>query len=350
MTGARLCLEADLILRRRPQDPGGARAPARPVQLLLRSPEPAGHPARPPHRPRGPAPDRVARPGLGGRRARDGRPGRLPLVHRIPSCVPQVRTAAVVADRDPAGHPHRGPDTGGHLDPLAVPRYAGVGAPGRDPRLGRARRPDHAGRRGRHPGPPGLGVGQRAGPGTREATTRTTPRASAPPTWSRTATTASSRATRTIRSWARSRRASTPTPGPARRSWRESAAGSACPRPTCATSRSAGSRWTATQTQLVSARVELPGATKMERFVARGRNPHSDTPVCVASWPAGPDWPAPDKKASREEAGARRSAAAGSPAPPQASQRAREPQPSVVKTRNPMITKDLVLLAVSDPS
>jgi hypothetical protein len=53
------------------------------------------------------------------------------------------------------------------------------------------------------------------------------------------------------------------------------------------------------QTQLVSARVELPGATKMERFVARGRNPHSDIPVCVASWPAGPDWPAPDKKAAR---------------------------------------------------
>ncbi len=39
------------------------------------------------------------------------------------------------------------------------------------------------------------------------------------------------------------------------------------------------------------ARVELPGATKMERFVARGRNPHSDTPVCVASWPAGPRAP-----------------------------------------------------------
>ena len=34
--------------------------------------------------------------------------------------------------------------------------------------------------------------------------------------------------------------------------------------------------------ELVSARVELPGATKMERFVARGRNPHSDTPVRVA--------------------------------------------------------------------
>ncbi len=42
---------------------------------------------------------------------------------------------------------------------------------------------------------------------------------------------------------------------------------------------------------LVSARVELPGATRMERFVAHGRNPHSMTPVRVASWPAGPDWP-----------------------------------------------------------
>jgi hypothetical protein len=38
----------------------------------------------------------------------------------------------------------------------------------------------------------------------------------------------------------------------------------------------------------------------MERFVARGRNPHSDIPVCVASWPAGPDWPPPDKKAARK--------------------------------------------------
>jgi hypothetical protein len=58
--------------------------------------------------------------------------------------------------------------------------------------------------------------------------------------------------------------------------------------------------------ELVSARVELPGATRMERFVAHGRNPHSDRPVRVASWPAGPDWPPPekkkDKKASRSEA------------------------------------------------
>ena len=53
---------------------------------------------------------------------------------------------------------------------------------------------------------------------------------------------------------------------------------------------------TAGKAELVSARVELPGATKMERFVAHGRNPHSDTPVRVASWPAGPDWPPADRR------------------------------------------------------
>jgi hypothetical protein len=37
----------------------------------------------------------------------------------------------------------------------------------------------------------------------------------------------------------------------------------------------------------------------MERFVAHGRNPHSDTPARVASWPAGPDWPPPDKPGAR---------------------------------------------------
>jgi UDP-2,3-diacylglucosamine pyrophosphatase LpxH len=52
---------------------------------------------------------------------------------------------------------------------------------------------------------------------------------------------------------------------------------------------------------LVSARVELPGATRMERFVARGRNPHSGIPVRVASWPDGPDWPPRDKKGSRKK-------------------------------------------------
>jgi UDP-2,3-diacylglucosamine pyrophosphatase LpxH len=52
------------------------------------------------------------------------------------------------------------------------------------------------------------------------------------------------------------------------------------------------------EVELITARVELPGATRMERFVAHGRNPHSDNPVRVASWPAGPDWPPPDKPAA----------------------------------------------------
>ena len=65
---------------------------------------------------------------------------------------------------------------------------------------------------------------------------------------------------------------------------------------------------TAGQVELVTARVELPGATRMERFVAHGRNPHSDTPVRVASWPAGPDWPPPEKPAAK---GGQASPAAG---------------------------------------
>jgi UDP-2,3-diacylglucosamine pyrophosphatase LpxH len=43
--------------------------------------------------------------------------------------------------------------------------------------------------------------------------------------------------------------------------------------------------------QLKSARVELPGATRFERFLAAARNPHSSAPRAVASWPEGPDWP-----------------------------------------------------------
>jgi UDP-2,3-diacylglucosamine pyrophosphatase LpxH len=43
--------------------------------------------------------------------------------------------------------------------------------------------------------------------------------------------------------------------------------------------------------QLKSARVELPGATRFERFLASARNPHSSAPKAVAMWPEGPDWP-----------------------------------------------------------
>jgi UDP-2,3-diacylglucosamine pyrophosphatase LpxH len=42
---------------------------------------------------------------------------------------------------------------------------------------------------------------------------------------------------------------------------------------------------------LKSARVELPGATSVERFMAAGRNPHAAIPCVVAAWPDGPDWP-----------------------------------------------------------
>jgi UDP-2,3-diacylglucosamine pyrophosphatase LpxH len=42
---------------------------------------------------------------------------------------------------------------------------------------------------------------------------------------------------------------------------------------------------------LKSARVELPGATRIERFMAAARNPHSSAPCTVAAWPDGPGWP-----------------------------------------------------------
>ena len=50
------------------------------------------------------------------------------------------------------------------------------------------------------------------------------------------------------------------------------------------------------QAELVSARVELDGATRMERFVAHGRNPHSDSPVRVATWRPAPTGRPPTRK------------------------------------------------------
>jgi UDP-2,3-diacylglucosamine pyrophosphatase LpxH len=43
---------------------------------------------------------------------------------------------------------------------------------------------------------------------------------------------------------------------------------------------------------LMAARVVLPGATRGERFAAHGRDQYPRTPGLVASWPAGKDWPA----------------------------------------------------------
>jgi UDP-2,3-diacylglucosamine pyrophosphatase LpxH len=47
---------------------------------------------------------------------------------------------------------------------------------------------------------------------------------------------------------------------------------------------------------LKSARIELPGATRLERFMAAARNPHASAPCAVASWPQGPDWPADHRR------------------------------------------------------
>jgi UDP-2,3-diacylglucosamine pyrophosphatase LpxH len=55
---------------------------------------------------------------------------------------------------------------------------------------------------------------------------------------------------------------------------------------------SCGAAGAACHAQLKSARVELPGATRLERFLSHARNPHSTAPAIVAAWPDGPDWPA----------------------------------------------------------
>jgi UDP-2,3-diacylglucosamine pyrophosphatase LpxH len=52
--------------------------------------------------------------------------------------------------------------------------------------------------------------------------------------------------------------------------------------------------------RLKSARVELPGATRFERFLAAARNPHSTAPRSVASWPEGPDWPQEERHAKHK--------------------------------------------------
>ena len=60
--------------------------------------------------------------------------------------------------------------------------------------------------------------------------------------------------------------------------------------------------------QLKSARVELPGATRFERFLARARNPHATAPHAVAAWPDGPDWPADARPLRRRRPSSRKQA------------------------------------------
>jgi hypothetical protein len=59
---------------------------------------------------------------------------------------------------------------------------------------------------------------------------------------------------------------------------------------------SCGASGASCHAQLKSARVELPGATRLERFLSHARNPHSTAPAMVAAWPDGPDWPADPKQ------------------------------------------------------
>ena len=110
--------------------------------------------------------------------------------------------------------------------------------------------------------------------------------------------------------------ASTPTPGRAPRWSRGSTGCSACPRRTCATSRSPGWRSPRGQAELVSARVELPGATRMERFVATAA---TRTPTLRCGSPPGrPDptgRPRTRRPTARRPAGRNRSRPARSPAP-----------------------------------
>ncbi|HLJ99800.1 MAG TPA: hypothetical protein VKU39_07825 [Streptosporangiaceae bacterium] len=61
------------------------------------------------------------------------------------------------------------------------------------------------------------------------------------------------------------------------------------------------------QVRLVAARMQLPGSTRTERFSAHGRNPYPPQPLEVARWPAGPDWPPSGRKSVA--AAARRHAA-----------------------------------------
>ncbi len=44
------------------------------------------------------------------------------------------------------------------------------------------------------------------------------------------------------------------------------------------------------QAQLMAARIQLPGATRLERFAAHGHDQFTATPVRVGSWPVTPAW------------------------------------------------------------
>jgi UDP-2,3-diacylglucosamine pyrophosphatase LpxH len=49
--------------------------------------------------------------------------------------------------------------------------------------------------------------------------------------------------------------------------------------------------------ELWVARIDLPGATRLERFAAHGRHHFPAVPAVLASWPGGPEWPQLDPAA-----------------------------------------------------
>jgi UDP-2,3-diacylglucosamine pyrophosphatase LpxH len=75
-------------------------------------------------------------------------------------------------------------------------------------------------------------------------------------------------------------------------SWLELADSPRSPRAKPASGGSGGSSPRATlRAELRVARIDLPGATRLERFAARGQHRFASTPAVVGSWP-GPAWPA----------------------------------------------------------
>ena len=68
--------------------------------------------------------------------------------------------------------------------------------------------------------------------------------------------------------------------------------------------------------ELYVARIDLPGATRLERFAAHGRHHFPAVPAVLASWPGGPDWPVLDPASAITTGRSTSSGAGGADRPP----------------------------------
>ena len=311
-TGAKLCLAADLVL------PGGEKIRVEhghqidPYNCFHDPRNPPRHAPWAPHRPRGHPEDRVARPGLAHRRARDGGPGGLPVVPRLPARLPEACPPPVVGDpgADRAVRPgapqvgrvrNRYPDAGrwlhdgeilgyGALVDIAIialiiaivsrrawtsisalalsERGYGQNSAAReraDELIGQGYTGYLSGHT-HHPELHAHGDGFYGNTGSCTSVVEAIDTIyGMPPVYLRTQ----------------------------QLSWLEISAGPAA----------AGEGQDQDQdservcvtrpchAQLKLARVELPGATRFERFLASARNPHPSAPKAISAWPQGPDWP-----------------------------------------------------------